>query len=93
MEVESSVLRLFVEGRYSLKDSMNLEVQIPLSNLKRRDKHYKPENVGIDARVGPSVFLHVYRDPEGKTVIAYDPFKKHVRKTAKKGKSSGKIKS
>jgi hypothetical protein len=93
MEIESSVIRLFVEGRYSVKDSMNLEVQVPLSNLKRRDKTYKPENVGVDAKVGPSVFLHVYRDPQGKTVIAYDPFKKHVRKKPRKDGGSKKIKS
>jgi hypothetical protein len=80
MEIESSVLRLFVEGRYSLKNNTDLEVQIPLSNLRKRDKNYKPENVGVDSRVGPSVFLHVRKDNTGKTVIGYDPFKKHVKK-------------
>jgi len=90
MEIESSVLRLFLEGRYSLKDKTNLEVQVPLSNLKRRDKNYKPENVGIDSKVGPSVFLHVYKDDKGKTVIAYDPFKKHVKKKPVKERSSKK---
>jgi hypothetical protein len=83
MEIESSVLRLFVEGRYSLKDNTDLEVQVPLSNLKKRNKNYKPENVGVDSRVGPSVFLHVYNSA-GKTVIAYDPFKKHVKKRRRK---------
>jgi hypothetical protein len=80
MEIESSVLRLFVEGRYSLKNKTDLSVQVPLSNLKKRDKNYKPQNVGVDSKVGPSVFLHVYKDAAGKTVIAYDPFKKHVKK-------------
>ena len=92
MEIESSVLRLFVEGRYSLKDNTNLEVQVPLSNLKKRDKDYKPENVGIDSKVGPSVFLHVYKDEKGKTVIAYDPFKKHLKKKPSKIRSSKKSK-
>ncbi len=90
MEVESSVLRLFVEGRYSLKDHTDLEVQVPLSNLRKRDKNYKPENVGIDSKVGPSVFLHVYKDASGKTVIAYDPFKKHVKKRPATGLTSNK---
>ncbi len=76
MEVESSVLTLFLEGRYSLADSTDLSIQVPLSNLKRRDKAYKPENVGVDAKVGPSVFLRAYKNREGKIVIKYDPFKK-----------------
>ena len=84
MEIESTVLRLFVEGRYSLKDSTSLELQVPLSNLKKRDKDYHPENVGVDTKVGPSVFLHVYKDKKGNTVIAYDPFKKHTLKTSRK---------
>ena len=79
MEVESSVLALFLEGRYSLADSTDLSIQIPLSNLKRRDKTYKPQNVGIDAKVGPSVFLRAYRK-EGKMVIVYDMFKKFKKK-------------
>jgi hypothetical protein len=81
MEIESSVLRLFVEGRYSLKNNTDLEIQVPLSNLKKRDKTYKPENVGVDSKVGPSVFLHVFKDEKGETVIAYDPFKRHAKKT------------
>ncbi len=80
MEVESNILRLFIEGRYSLTGHTDMSVQVPLSNLKKRDKDYKPENVGVDQKVGMSVFLHVHNDEEGKTVIAYDPFKKHVRK-------------
>ena len=79
MEIESSVLRLFMEGQYSLANNTNLSVQIPLSNLKKRDKNYKPQNVGVDARQGVSVFLHVYSDTNGKTIITYDPFKKHVK--------------
>lgn len=82
MEIESTVLRLFVEGRYSLKDKTDLSIQVPLSNLKKRDKDYKPENVGVDSKVGPSVYLHVYTE-NGKTAIAYDPFKKHVKKQDK----------
>ena len=37
MEVQSTVLTLYLEGRYSLKDSTNLSIQVPLSNLKSRD--------------------------------------------------------
>jgi len=79
MEIESTVLRLFMEGRYSLANHTDLSVQLPLSNLKKRDKNYKPVNMGVKTKQGLSVFLHVYSDKEGKTVIAYDPFKKHVK--------------
>jgi len=80
MEVESSLLRMFLEGRYSFADSTDLSIQLPLSNLKKRDKTYQPKNIGTDAKAGPSIFLHVYKDETGKIVFAYDPFKRHVKK-------------
>ncbi len=80
MEIQSSVLSLFIHGRYSFKDSTSLSVQLPLSNLKKRDRDYTPQNVGVDTKVGPSVFLHVYKDKAGKIAIAYDPFKKYAQK-------------
>ena len=78
MEIQSTVLSFFVEGRYSFTDSTSLSVQIPLSNLKKRDRNFKPKNIGTHAKAGPSVFLHVYRDKDinSKIKIDYDPFKK-----------------
>lgn len=81
MEVQSSVLTLFLEGRYSLKDSTNLSIQIPLSNLKKRDKDFVPQNVGTKAKVGLSVFLRASQGEDGKTMIEFDSFGK-----AEKGK-------
>jgi hypothetical protein len=82
MEVQSSVMSFFVQGRYSFTDSTSMSLQIPLSNLKKRDKNFKPENVGQDPKRGMSVFLHIYRDKDinSKINIAYDPFKKWVKK-------------
>ena len=80
MEIQSSDLTLFVQGRYSLADSTDLSIQVPLSNLKKRAKDYKPENVGVDAKVGPSVFLRAHKNKDGKMVITYDPFKKFKKK-------------
>ena len=79
MEVQSNVLSLFIEGKYSLVDSTDLSVQIPLSNLKKRDKDFKPENVGPDAKVGPSVFLRLHTK-DGKMAIGYDMLKKFKKK-------------
>lgn len=81
MEIQSSVLSLFLQGRYSFTDSTSLSVQIPLSNLKKRHKDFKPQNIGTHAKAGPSVFLHVYRnkDINSKIKIDYDPFKKWTK--------------
>ena len=83
MEVQSSVLSFFVQGRYSFNDSTSLSVQLPLSNLKKRDKNFRPENVGTDPKRGMNVYLHVFRDKDinSKINIAYDPFKKWVKKS------------
>jgi hypothetical protein len=80
MEVQSTAISMFVEGTYDLKDSTDLSIQIPLSNVKKRDQNIPPENIGTDAKVGPSVFLRVRPNKEGKTEISYDPFKKLRRK-------------
>jgi uncharacterized protein involved in outer membrane biogenesis len=81
MEIQSTVLSMFLQGRYSFTDSTSLSVQLPLSNLKKRNKDFKLENMGTKAKVGPSVYLHVYRnkDINSKINIAYDPFKKWLK--------------
>lgn len=84
MEVESTVLTLFLEGRYSLKDSTNLSIQVPLSNLKKRDQDFAPENVGTDTKVGLSVRLRAFQGKDGKTVIAFAPFMKSDKRSGKK---------
>jgi hypothetical protein len=71
MEIQSTVLSLFLEGKYSLDNDTNLSIQLPLSNLKKRDKKFVPKNVGVDAKVGPSVFLLAKTNAEGKTDISY----------------------
>lgn len=87
MEVESTVITMFIEGRYDLKDSSDLSIQIPLSNLKKRDQDIPPENVGVDSKVGASVYLRVKPDRTGKNTISYDPFKK-FRKKKKNGNTA-----
>jgi uncharacterized protein involved in outer membrane biogenesis len=81
MEIQSSVVSMFLEGRYSFTDSTSLSVQLPLSNLKKRHKDFKPKNIGTHSKAGPSVYLHVYRDKDinSKIQIDYDPFKKWAK--------------
>ncbi len=80
MEIQSSILTLFIEGTYSLGKDTDLSIQVPLSNLKKRDKNYKPQNVGPDAKVGASVFLRARPNKEGQISLAYDPLKKMRKK-------------
>jgi hypothetical protein len=72
MEIQSTVLSIFLEGRYSLDNDTNLQVQVPLSNLKKRNKDFVPKNVGVDAKVGPSVYLLAKTDSNGKTDLSYN---------------------
>ncbi len=58
MEVQSTALSMYVEGLYDLKgDSTDLVIQVPLSNLKKRKPDYVPENKGVDAKTGMSVYV------------------------------------
>ncbi|MCF8253888.1 MAG: AsmA family protein [Bacteroidia bacterium] len=75
-EISTNVIRFFVEGRHSLKDSTNILVQVPLANLKKHTKNLKPENIGLDAKMGASVFLRIKQDASGKLKINYVPFPK-----------------
>jgi hypothetical protein len=55
MEIESSVLTLFVEGLYSFQDRTNLRIQVPLMNLRRRDSTYQLTR--HDPAKLPSIYL------------------------------------
>jgi hypothetical protein len=83
MEVQSSVLSLFLEGKYSLDQDTDLSIQIPLSNLKKRDKDFVPKNVGVDTKVGPSVFLVARTNAEGKTDISYEGIRRKKKGSKK----------
>jgi hypothetical protein len=80
MEIQSSVLGLFLEGTYSLRNNTNLTIQIPLNNLKKRDHTFVPKNVGVDKKAGPSVFLVAKNDDQGKVVLSYDLLHKFKKK-------------
>jgi hypothetical protein len=83
MKVESTVLTLYLEGLYSMDNNTDLTIQVPLSNLKRRDKTYKPESVADDGKVGPSVFLRAQTNEKGETNLSYDPFNKRRKKKSR----------
>ena len=92
MEIQSSVLTLFVEGIYSKKGGSDISVQIPLNNLKKRDDEYVPENIGVDKTGGRSVFLRGRTGADGSIQFKLDVFKKYF-KDAEAESTSGKTQS
>jgi len=74
MQIESNVITFFLDGVYSFGDKTDLNIQIPLSNLRKRDstyqfKEYDPESIGSN------IFLKAV-DENGKLNIKYVTRKK-----------------
>ena len=93
MEIQSSVLTLFVEGLYSKKGNTDISIQVPLNNLKKREEDYNPENLGTDKKGGRSVHLRGRPGPDGKIAFKLDLFNKFDKekapyKTTSPGKAS-----
>jgi hypothetical protein len=85
MEINSSVLSLFVEGVYNTAGKTDIRIQVPVSNLKKRGADYKPENLGAGRSGGMSVFLRAISGEDGKIKLKYDllgRFRKTVLDTA-----------
>ncbi len=85
MEIESTVITLFVEGVYSLRGKTDISIQIPLSNIKKRDEDYKLKNKGGDAKGGASIFVRGRPGDDGTIQFKLDLFKK-FRKNSDKEK-------
>ena len=79
MEIQSSVLTMFVEGIYSQKGNTDISIQVPLSNLKKRDSSYTPENIGVDKKGGKSIYLRGRPGPDGDIKFNIDLFKKYEK--------------
>lgn len=79
MQIQSNVATLYVEGTYGFNGGTDISIQIPLSNLKKRGKDYKPTNVSADTKLGASVFLRMRDGADGKIQVAYDPLKDYYK--------------
>ncbi|QHT68513.1 AsmA-like C-terminal region-containing protein [Rhodocytophaga rosea] len=85
MEIASSVLTFFVQGIFSFKDTTDLSIQLPLTNLRKRDDDYVPENIGVHSDAGSSIYLRARAQSAAEKVkITLDPFKKGVKEAKKK---------
>lgn len=80
MEIESTVLNLFIEGIYSLKGNTDVSVQIPLKNIKKRDEDFKLKNKGADAKGGASIYVRGRPGDDGKIKFKLDLFRKFRKK-------------
>lgn len=84
MEIESTLLTLFVQGVYGLGDKTDISIQVPLSNLKKRDEDFKLKNKGTGADGGPSLYLRGKRGDDGNIQFKLDLFRKFRKKENKK---------
>jgi len=78
MEIASTAMRLYVEGVYGVMNAepTDISIQVPLSNLNSKSLDKKPGNKGVDAKVGPSVYLRAKSKPDGKIKVGLDLFRK-----------------
>jgi hypothetical protein len=77
MQIESNVMTFFLDGIYSLGDKTDLNIQIPLSNLRKRDSTYQFRDYDPDS-IGSNIFLRAVEE-NGKVNIKY-VMKKRARK-------------
>ncbi|WP_460473894.1 AsmA-like C-terminal region-containing protein [Emticicia fontis] len=77
MQIESNVMTFFLDGIYSLGDKTDLNIQIPLSNLRKRDSTYQFRDYDPDS-IGSNIFLKAVEE-NGKMNIKY-VMKKKARK-------------
>jgi hypothetical protein len=71
MEINSTAVSMFVEGTYSFADNTDLSIQVPLHGQKK-DRDKAPENKGVNAKTGMSIFLRAKDDKDGKLKFSYD---------------------
>lgn len=77
MEIQSTVLSLFMEGLYDMAGkSTDLVIQVPLSNLKKHKADYIPENKGVNSKTGASIFVNAKGNDKGDIDFSYSLFKK-----------------
>jgi hypothetical protein len=57
MEIESNVVTLYLDGVYSFGNKTDINIQIPLSNLKKRDSTYVLDPNNEEKKDGSKIFL------------------------------------
>ena len=84
MQIQSSVMSLFVEGVYNSKGNTDISIRVPLSNLKKRDSAYIPQNIEKGKKPGSSIYLRGRPGADGKINFTLDLFNKYKKQKLKK---------
>ena len=89
MEIQSSVMSMFVEGIYSNKGSTDMSIQVPFNNIKKRGADFNPENIGADKKGGHGIFIRGRPGPDGNIKFKLDLFNKFKKEKAKETQKDG----
>ena len=87
MEIQSSVMSMFVEGIFNNKGGTDISIQVPLSNIHKRGADFNPENIGTEKKGGSSIHLRGRPGPDGNIKFKLDLFNK-FKKEKEKGDST-----
>ena len=79
MQIQSSVMTMFVEGIFSNKGTTDISIQVPLSNIHNRESEFNPDNVNTGKKAGSSIFLRGRPGPDGNIKFKLDLFNKFKR--------------
>jgi hypothetical protein len=83
MEIESNVLTLYIDGIYSFAKKTDINIQIPLSNLKKRDSTYVLDPNNEEKKDGSKIYLRAI-DENGEVNIKLAFRKKRDKDKARK---------
>ena len=83
MEIQSSVMSMFVEGIFNNKGGTDISIQVPLSNIHKRGTDFNPENIGTEKKGGSSIHLRGRPGPDGKIKFKLDLFNKFKKEKEK----------
>lgn len=77
MEISSTIIRLFIEGTYDLRnENTDMSVQVPLNSLRKKDENDLPQNIGKEVKAGTSIYFRIRPGKDGDLKFTLDVFKK-----------------
>jgi hypothetical protein len=91
MEIESNVVTLYIDGIYSFGNKTDINIEIPLSNLKKRDSTYVLDPNNEEKRDGSKIFLRAI-DEKGEVNIKLAFRKKKDKDKDKEKKEESAVK-
>ncbi len=78
MEIESSAIRVKVQGVYAFDKGTDISLEIPLRNPKK-DEELIAQGLQPKKKKGIIIYLRAMDGDDGKVKITWDPFKKGVK--------------